>query len=111
MTTKELEMLDSSVKNLLEKITDLIDSYRKALNGTWNKCAECGELTQSGIGLQTGRVLIDGRDVGQWVDLCEKHWPATPGGQPSNCEHVEFIWGGKKYIESSLTVKGDENYG
>lgn len=99
MTTAELKMFDKLLTRLLKEIADLIDSYRKALTGAWNKCAEYGELTQDGVGLQIGRVLIDGKEAGQWVDLCEKHLPETPGGQPSNCKRVEFIWGEKKNIE------------
>jgi hypothetical protein len=57
-------------------------------------CDECGEPATSHLFLATGRVLIDGEDKGQDVDLCEKHRPKDEPGtcQPHNCQRVVFYW-------------------
>jgi len=64
-------------------------------------CDECSDTTPTMIRLflQTGRVIIDGKDVGQNVDLCFNHAPILFDGdadhstfQPWNCKRVQFHW-------------------
>lgn len=58
-------------------------------------CDECGMLAKGSVSLETGHVLKDGKDFGQLVNLCEKHWP-SPGlcQQPTDCKHISFRWPG-----------------
>ena len=59
-------------------------------------CDECGAVLDSfWSGLicgMTGRVVKDGVDFGQDVQLCEEHSPRPGERQPHNCEHISFHW-------------------
>lgn len=56
-------------------------------------CDECGRSPADSVWLTTGRVLKDGIDIGQSVDLCKEHYPTNENPmQPNNCFHIEFHW-------------------
>jgi hypothetical protein len=56
-------------------------------------CDECGKKSIGSIFLATGRVFVDGKDIGQSMDYCEKHEPGKRGqNQPLNCHRVKFVW-------------------
>lgn len=56
-------------------------------------CDECGLPACTSFELATGRVLIDGKDCGQSVNLCENHIPVDEAPrQPANCQRVSFYW-------------------
>ena len=57
-------------------------------------CDECGDIATVWVHLATGRVVVDGMDRGQDVDLCDAHRPEGMPSQPKDCEKVEFHWPG-----------------
>lgn len=62
-------------------------------------CDECGNPAEVHLFLETGRVLVDGKDTGQDVDLCEEHLPKECKWQPNSCKRIKFIYGGKEILE------------
>lgn len=60
-------------------------------------CDECGKMASGHLELATGRVMIDGEDCGQGVDLCRAHYPEDHVGmcQPRDCVRVRFVWPGR----------------
>lgn len=55
-------------------------------------CDECGEAPATWVGVETGRVLIEGVDRGQDCYLCEEHYPRDGEHQSHNCALVKFYW-------------------
>jgi len=58
-------------------------------------CAECGKPSKGFIELATGRVEVNGKDIGQSVSLCDDHWPEPSNdvmSQPMNCKNIKFRW-------------------
>lgn len=54
-------------------------------------CDECGKPATTQIYVSTGRVIIDGRDKGQSVDLCDEHHDASSVPyQARNCVRVKI---------------------
>jgi len=66
-------------------------------------CDECGKQIEELGGmfsLATGRVIVDGQDVGQACDLCAEHRPdplSSGPVQPRNCKRVSFYWPSSTY--------------
>ncbi len=59
-------------------------------------CDECGKPATMSITGLTGRVEIDGIDNNlQVADFCDIHAPLSGAVQPTNCQHVRFVWGAK----------------
>lgn len=60
-------------------------------------CDECGAWPAEELELATGRVIIDGEDRGQVVDLCKLHYPENADGMcgARNCRHVVLHWPGR----------------
>jgi len=58
-------------------------------------CDVCGERATYHARQMTGRVIIDGQDHGQDVDLCDEHKPADDyQWQPRNTTRMIFHWAG-----------------
>ena len=62
-------------------------------------CDVCGKPATYPIRWMTGRAILDGRDIGQDVDLCDEHRPADDyRWQPRNTDRLIFHWPGRDGI-------------
>ena len=55
-------------------------------------CNECREPATGSIALMTGYVYVEGEEIGQSMDFCERHHPEGEPCQPKNCSRVKFVW-------------------